>query len=48
MAVTEGTEEALGSFRRRGVLTVVTGRTGSWAKAWRQAMESSWATATRR
>jgi uncharacterized protein (DUF58 family) len=48
MAVTEGTNEALGIFRRGGVLTVVTGRNGRWSDAWREAMESSWATATRR
>ncbi|HEY5727881.1 MAG TPA: DUF58 domain-containing protein [Acidimicrobiia bacterium] len=48
MAVTDRTNEALGIFRRGGVLTVVTGRNGRWSDAWRDAMESSWATAIRR
>jgi len=48
LAVTDEANEAIGRFRRGGVLTVVTGRTGHWAAAWREAMESSWATATRR
>jgi hypothetical protein len=48
MAVTDSTNEALGIFRRGGVLTVVTGRNGRWSDAWRDAMESSWATAIRR
>lgn len=46
MAVTAPGDEGLAVLRNAGVATVGAGPTGSWAPAWRTAMELSWSTAS--
>ena len=46
MAVGDRTTDNVGMFQRAGAVTVMVGPEGSWAPAWRTAMELSWATAS--